>query len=540
MLDERRPNLSAGLAAGGRCLVTRWSASYRRSMVVRSSVEVERTFELPAGAVLPDLVGTAGIAEVQRLPDESLDATYYDTHDFRLAASRVTLRRRQGGRDAGWHLKLPLEDKGREEVTLPLGRGATVPADLRALVRSRVRKAPLKPVARVRSRRRVLVLFDDAGRVLAEVAEDAVVGEVLGAAGSVAEWREVEVELVTGDAAFLDAVGAALVERGAWVSSQQSKLGRTLGARVPSRAVKAPARKGTAAEAVLAHLIDQVDELVLRDPSARRDVPDAVHKMRVATRRLRSALKTYRPLFDRSITDPLRGELKHLAAVLGAARDAEVLRDRLLTSVEQLPSDDVVGPVRERIRIDLDAQHAAALADLVVALNAPRHLALLEGLATLVAGPPWSDRSRSRASRELPAQVRRAVRALDRAVRAAEEAPDGQERDTLLHEVRKAAKQARYAAESTVPVVGKPAKAFAKAATRVQEVLGEHQDGVLAGERLRVLGVAAERNGESAFTFGVLHALERQRAESARASYAEARRALAARRLRRWLRESRP
>jgi CHAD domain-containing protein len=131
--------------------------------------------------------------------------------------------------------------------------------------------------------------------------------------------------------------------------------------------------------------------------------------------------------------------------------------------------------------------------------------------------------------------VRRAVRSLDRSVRAASKA-EGEARDLLLHEVRKSAKQARYAAESTIPVLGKPAKAFAAAATRLQEVLGEHQDSIVATQRLRVLAEHAHVLGESAFTYGVLHAFEGQRAARAQEQYDVARRAAKATPLRRWMR----
>jgi CHAD domain-containing protein len=501
-------------------------------MAARSSIEVERTFELPPGTEVPDLVGVAGVAEVRRLVDEELDATYYDTPDLRLATAHITLRRRQGGRDAGWHLKLPLAGKGREEVVLPLGRATTVPAELRGLVRSRTRSSGLAPVARIRSCRGVHVLMDDEGRVLAEIADDQVTGEVL-APHTTTEWRELEVELVTADASFLDAIGGALLACGGQVSGQQSKLGRLL--QVPDRLTPTASRRGPVSTAVQSHLAEQLEELLLRDPSARRDVPDGVHRMRVATRRLRSALRTYRPLLDRRVSDPLREELRHLAGVLGEVRDAEVLRDRLLEAARALPPEDVLGPVPERIRTDLDAQHGLAHQRLVAELSGARYLALLESLVALVAAPPWLDRAQRPAAQQLPNLVRRAVRALDRSIVQAASSGAG-ERDQQLHEVRKCAKQARYAAESTTSVIGRPAVAFAKAATRLQEVLGEHQDSVVACARLRQLGESAHASGENAYTYGVLQSVELRRAEVARAAYAKAQRRVEGKPLRRWLR----
>src|SRR3954471_15079777 len=200
-----------------------------------SKVEVERTFRLPdEDALLPDFSDITGVFGVRELADEDLDATYYDTSDLRLAAAGMTLRRRTGGRDAGWTLKLPLGDFARQEVSLPLPpRIRSVPAELKALVTAPVGGRRLVPVVRIRTHRSVRQLLDDGGRILAEVADDTVNGDLLLAPRESKQWREIEVELVAGDRGLLEAAGAHLQEAGAARAKRGSKLATVLGDRLP-------------------------------------------------------------------------------------------------------------------------------------------------------------------------------------------------------------------------------------------------------------------------------------------------------------------
>ena len=497
-----------------------------------SAVEVERTFEFSPAGPVPDLLGLVGIAEVQVLPVEHLDATYYDTADLRLVRLRTTLRRRRGGRDAGWHLKLPLGGDAREEVTLPLGRSTVVPGELRALVLSRTRAAALAPVVRLRTERTVRLLLDAGGSVLAELADDQVVGTTLGADRRRVAWRELEVELVAGDTALLDRLGRHLVGAGARTSARPSKLARTLEGLLPAAGPPLP-RRPTAVDAVGRHLREQYVELVSRDPGVRRDAPDAVHKMRVATRRLRSALATYRPLLERAEVAPLGAELKHLAAVLGQARDAEVLREHLLGEIGLLPAGLVPATTAAAIAGQLQDAYRAAHDRVLEELDGPRYTALLEALDHLVEQPPWTAAAQRPAAGQLRRQVRRSVARLDRVAATAEAAPTAGQRDELLHEVRKAAKQVRYATESTAPVLGKDAVRFARRVQRVQEALGDHQDSVVIRERI---GALASDAGDGGFVLGVLYGLEQVRAEQTEHTYVQAWQGFSATSTRRWLR----
>jgi CHAD domain-containing protein len=133
-----------------------------------------------------------------------------------------------------------------------------------------------------------------------------------------------------------------------------------------------------------------------------------------------------------------------------------------------------------------------------------------------------------------PRLVARACRRLDRAAKAADAATTPEDRDHLLHEVRKAAKNARYAAESVTPVCGRPAVRLAKRMEALQEVLGENQDSVAARQVLREIGVAAHLAGENGFTFGLLYGLERSRGEAAQRTFRPALRAASQKGARRW------
>ena len=202
-------------------------------------IETERKYDAAAGFALPDLAGLDGVAAVTGPRTYRLRAIYFDTTDFRLAAAKITLRRRTGGTDAGWHLKLPAGVDSRREVHAPLGRGASsVPARLADLVARWTGGQPLRPIALLATTRRLRRLAGRGGEVLAEVADDLVVGSLpapagLDAAGmpewrEASRWREIEIELVTGPRELLDSAGDLLRRAGAAPSAAASKLSRLL------------------------------------------------------------------------------------------------------------------------------------------------------------------------------------------------------------------------------------------------------------------------------------------------------------------------
>ncbi|MFC9246463.1 CHAD domain-containing protein [Streptomyces sp. NPDC057136] len=479
-----------------------------------SKREIERKYEATPDTRLPDLTRVAGVSDVTHHGVTSLDAVYYDTADFRLAADSLTLRRRTGGADEGWHLKFPVSSGIRDEIRAPLAD--TLPAGLAALLRSRVREADVAPVVRLLSARDVHHLLDADGTFLAELSVDEVIAERLTeeGRGTTAVWTEIEVELADdGDPAFLDAVERRLRKAGVQPSASASKLARAL-TETDHPEKQHPAKKKrkqpppTAGDHVLAYVRAQIEAVIAYDPAVRRDLPDSVHQMRVATRRLRSAFKTYRKILDRTVTDPLGDELKWLAAELGVDRDQEVLDERFHARIAGLPRTLLLGPVEGRLRLWSVARRTGSTRRVAAVLDGKRYLALLDSLDALLAGPPLLPGAAREPREVLPRAVLKDFKRLATRVGHALEQPPGEDRDLAMHEARKAAKRARYAGEAARPALGKPAKRFAKRMKAVQKVLGDHQDSVLARDALRDLAVQAHAAGESAFTWGLLYGQE--------------------------------
>ncbi|MFI0905291.1 CHAD domain-containing protein [Streptomyces sioyaensis] len=504
--------------------------------------EIERKYEADKTTQLPDLAGVDAIATVAEAGTEDLDAVYYDTPGLCLAAEGITLRRRTGGKDAGWHLKLPVAPGVRDEVRAPLSD--TPPPELTALLRSRLLDRELVPVVRLRTHRTVQVLQDAKGAPLAEIAVDAVRARRAAApagrkkakpAPAKARWHEIEVELAgDGDPGLLDAVGRKLTAAGVRPASAASKLARALAetglrheasaghgdgpdGRPAEGATKGSGNGGaagsgkrgdTAGDVVLRYAREQVRAIIELDPAVRRDLPDSVHRMRVATRRLRSAFRSYTKVLDRGVTLPIGTELKWLAAELGVERDREVLTERLRSGLAGVPRELRLGPVDARLRIWSERRRAGARGQLLAVLDGPRYLSLLKTLHALLEAPPL----RPAAARPAPEVVAKAVlkdyRRLAGRMEAALAAPAGQQRDEALHGARKAAKRTRYAAEAARPALGRPAKKFARRIKRVQQLLGDHQDSVVARATLRELATQAQQAGEGGFTFGLLHGRE--------------------------------
>lgn len=507
---------------------------------MHNQLEVERKFTVDEDFDLTSV----RLSDRTRLVHDGvfqLRATYYDAADLRLIAEGITLRRRTGGPDDGWQLKLPHGPDGREEVHEPAAAGETEPpASLRGLVLAHLRGETLRPVAQITTSRVVHRLVGDerGGPVLAELVDDHVTAEVCGDEAISTAWREVEAELVEGDADLLRAVTAALERAGASRAVAGSKLERALGGRVPPRR-QAPAdlgRDSDAAAVALAYLRQQVAAITAADPLVRLDAEDAVHQMRVASRRLRAALTTFRPHLARGHTDALRGELRWLAGLLGDVRDAEVLRDRLRDRFDAAPAGPGTAAARARVDAGLSRRYDHARAEMLHQLASPRYLRLLDDLDGLLDAPPLTPRARRPAREELPGRARKAWKALRRAHQAADAAVTPGERATALHEVRKAAKRARYTGEALQPAFGKDAARFAAAMERVQEVLGEHQDSQVARETLAEMAAQAYGAGEDTFAYGFVAGLEEAAAAAARSTYGDAWRAASRQKLHRWTR----
>jgi CHAD domain-containing protein len=439
-----------------------------------------------AGFELPSLDGVADdVTAVDRVP-RTLMAVYYDTADLRLARWGITVRHRTGdGGGSGWTVKLPEGDEGpalvRRELTFdgPPGR---MPAGAVALIRAYARDTPLVPVARIRTVRTGVDLLDSEGAVVAEVVDDEV--SVLHGGRVAPRFREVEVELgARPPAGLLDTVVAILREAGAGEPDSTPKVIHALGARAQAPPEVAPVtlpKKPSGADLVRQAVSAAVERIMRHDPGVRiGDDPEDVHQARIGTRRLRSDLRTFASLLDEEWLASLREELRWLAAALGEVRDDDVLIDRLRRQAAALrePDTGALAPVFRRLAIERDQ----ARAELLDVLESPRYVALLERLVDAAQQPQCRKAADAPAGDVVPGLVAAPWRKLRKAVDALPADPP----DADLHQIRILAKRTRYAAEAAAPLVGKKAKAFASAVADLQEVLGDHQDAVVAETWLR-------------------------------------------------------
>jgi CHAD domain-containing protein len=506
--------------------------------------ETEDKYDVDADAVLPTLASLPGVHSVDEPEEYALDAVYFDTTDLRLAHAGLTLRRRTGGADAGWHLKVP-GDGARQELRTTLGRSVrTVPSKLRTTVHGLVRDQVLQPVAGISTRRTLTRLRDEAGTVLAEVCDDTVQAESLAADPPASTtWREWEVELAAGDRGLLDDIGELLRASGARPSASRSKLARTLARTLgdqvsrPGKVMRRPTplKIGPARDLIHRVLVDQTDQLRRLDPSVRADLPEAVHDMRRAGRRLRSVLASYRSLLDRATTEPLRDELRWLTGVLGTARDLEVLHRRLIQRIDNEDPALVRGGARRRADLELSRAHREAHAQVVKEMTSPRYFELVDELDVLVADPPWTRKAGKAATTILPTLVRREWLRLDKRVARAGRATDPEDRAARLHEVRKAAKRARHTADTLRPAWGRDAHRYARHMKSVQDVLGDHHDLVVMQGFLLKLAAEAPPPAKDAFTYGVLYARLDEASELVERDFERTWRSVARPKTRRWL-----
>jgi len=490
-------------------------------------LEVERKFDVGESTVSPSFEGIAAVARVEKSPIQSLDAMYFDTPAHDLARNKITLRRRTGGPDAGWHLKLPAGPDARTEVRAPLDASdeATVPSQLLDVVLAIVRDRPLEPVARITTQRENQVLYGVDGAALAEFSNDHVTAWSAGTPGDGApaeqQWREWELELAengAADAELLNRLSNRLLDAGATPAGHGSKLARVLGETSPTNGTQAPE------DPLHRAVADQVEQLLVWDRAVRADAPDSVHQMRVTTRKIRSLLRDAQDSSGSSGStdaDWVQAELRELAGVLGVARDAEVLAERYQRQLDELAPDLVRGRIRDRLVEGAHRRYQNGLRRSLAAMRSQRYFRLLDTLDSWVAevaAPPAGEEPAPVTIDTAYKKVRKAAKAAKEAeaAEAAEEAeaaeptevpPEGNP-DEALHRIRKRAKRLRYTASAT------GADKVAEQAKAIQSLLGDHQDSVVSREHLIQQTEAAHVAGEDTFTYGLLFQREADLADS--------------------------
>ena len=468
-----------------------------------TQLEIESKFDAEQGQALPDLVGVAGVVATAASAEMVLTAGYFDTESLALGSAGATLRRRTGGTDDGWHLKLSVADGERLEVHRALGRSGTPPAALASLVQAMTRGDALVPVATLVTRRVVHRLLAADGRVLVEIADDRVTGERAGSDETVA-WREIEAELVDGDRAVLGAVAKAVTRAGFPVATGSSKVGRVLGS-APASVARAR-RKHPAVEVLDAGRRAALRELLTADPLLRVDRPGAASRMRAAIRRVRAALAVGAEIASRLPGDPLRAELGWLDDMVAPLDQADTVPARLREAVAREPRDLVRGPVLRRLDRELAATRKAALAEVRATLDSARYLSLLAALTPAdTATSPQA--ARVRAGDLLPDLADRNARRAERRLAQLRRAQSDEERRWLLVGARRAVERARYAFSL------RPDGSLAQAPLEeAADLLAELAAALSNQDALLTIAAQAHRAGENTFTYGRLHGLEEVRA----------------------------
>lgn len=443
----------------------------------------------------------------EALPESSVTSTYFDSDDHRLARAGVILRRRVEARRGAWHLKLP---GGASRIVLPGGPGAP-PAELNELVTAFLRGAELRQVAVLRTRHSGVRLTGNDGSV-ADVTVDAV-ARLEG--GHVTDsFRELDAVVTGGTARSLRRLERMLERAGAIEGDGRQKLYRALHLPVPEP-LPVPTRDATLREHLHTMLATQLAAILAHDPGTRHGVdPEELHQLRVATRRLRAFLRAARPLLELEWAESLRAELGWVGGVLGPVRDLDVLLERLhddartLDPADQRPLQRLYGLLEAEREVDRDL--------MLEAMRSDRYLTLLDRLEAAVAKPRLTTEVGSVA--EIAAAEFRRFR---KAAKALGDPPADEE----LHALRIRGKRARYSAELAEPVAGKGATRFIQAAKQLQDVLGEHQDSVVAEARIR--GALRQLGGKGvSFAAGRLVERERGRRAAAREAYPDALEAL--------------
>jgi CHAD domain-containing protein len=488
---------------------------------------------------LPDLTGVAPGVTTRKLATLQQRAIYLDTDDLRLARNGITLRHRtetaRGRSQEGWTLKFPGGSNGvamvRQEISWP-GPPDAVPPEAVGLVRAITRGAALERVATVETTRARLRLRGSGG-VIAEVDDDRVV--VTGRDHRIGRFREIEVEAAEfAPPGVLEAVRARLGQAGATDGSPHPKVFRALGPRAEGPPdVVAPAihRRATLRQVVSAAIAQGLAALVAQDPDIRLggDI-EHVHKARVATRRLRSDVRTFGPSLDRDWVTRVRDELRWVAAQLGEVRDADVLLEELGKQQAGLRQSDAAAA--DPLLAQLLDERRRANERLLAALDSDRYIGLLNELTTAASDPPLDHSVAdpdAAATFIFPRLVRKPWKRLRQTVRDLGDPPS----DEDLHLVRRRAKAVRYTAEAAAPVIGKPARQLAVAMESLQEVLGALHDAVVAEAWLRARGIASAP--PQALVAGQLIERERQRQAVHREAWAKAWRVAARKRLRAWI-----
>jgi CHAD domain-containing protein len=447
-------------------------------------------------------------------PARKLRTAHWDTADLRLARWGVSL---EYSPDPGWVLHLPATSEGMaapDGVELHFDGGAErPPQQVLHLIRVYARQAPIELIARLVTVTVDTVLLDEEGRAIARLVDDTV--SVYSGPRITQRFREIDVFSESG--ALLDVIATRFQAAGAQPARPRALVARALGlvgSPPPEIGSVTLGGAATAGDVVRRALSTSVVRLLRHDPGVRLGVDaEDVHQARVATRRLRSDLRTFRTLLDEVWAEGLRDDLRWLGGELGSVRDAEVLRDRLRSAATTLPPADRRAALA--IVAPLGAQVGAARRHLLKSMDTERYVEVIDRLVAAARAPLLTAMAASPARDVLPDLVRKPWRSLKSGALAAR----GDVPDEQLHDLRIRAKRCRYAAEAAAASTGKNAAKFAREVAALQEVLGELHDAVVAEAWLRDRSAAPRVHETALFAAGELVAQQRDAAARARTGW---------------------
>ena len=468
------------------------SATASRPAALKSSIEREIKLSVDGRFRIPKLPG-------RPLVPRLLTSTYYDTPDHRLAQVRITLRHRVERRKGLWQLKVPATD-GRRELEIAGGPGS-LPTVLRELLVANLRGSKVVPVATLRTRRTGVRVRAASGPV-ADVVLDLVA--VMKDGRVVRRFRELEIEWLGKDKTLEAYLEALLRKAGAGDHDGRSKMFQAVNWTAGSNGL--PEADAPVAEQLAFMLRRRVKALLAYDPGTRLggEIED-LHQMRVAIRRLRALLRAAGPLLNPEWSEPLRAELAWVGGLLGPARDLDVQAAYFQAEAATLKSRDR-RPL-ERFIEQLRREREVAQRALVEGLRSPRYMELVEALTRAMRSLPVvaSDQTLSHIAARQFRKLRKAMKQIRRSPT-----------DSELHRIRIRTKRARYASELAETSAGKSAARFVEQARKFQDLLGIHQDAVLAEDYIRAF-VERTKGLRTAFVAGRMVERQRQRREAARA-----------------------
>ena len=443
---------------------------------MKQTLERELKLEAPPGYQLPELPGTP-------IEPRRFTSTYFDSPDLILAGQHITLRRRVENRKGLWQLKIP-RSNARLELEEP-GGPLRPPKSMMNLLTAPLRGSELKPMAKIRTLRKGVVVQDEERGDIAEVVFDS--AQVLQGGRISNRFTEIEIELLgAGNEADLKRIASTLKDSGARAGDQRPKAFRALNLVSPKPPEKRP-------DSDLARLQEAIGEqfkaLLAADPGTRLGTdPEDLHDHRVAIRRLRSLLWSAKGLLEPEWSEGLRAELEWIGDQMNPVRDLDVMIPYLKADLEQLEPEEASS--LEPFIAELEKEREQWRTTMLAALQTDRYLALLHAL--------------EEATRTMKIQAQEstladgAVKAFRRMRRAANSMTEPLQ-DEPMHEVRRLAKKSRYSAE-VVKGGGKKVTRFLEKIKELQDVLGNHQDAAVAEQRIKDYLPKAE--GSAAYALG--------------------------------------